>query len=74
MRKVRGMDTFARWSSMGDLIRRGFNLARSILLEIFDESAYARFLERRGTAASREAYAEFLREGQAARERRPRCC
>jgi hypothetical protein len=61
-------------SSPGVLIKRGFVLLRGILREIFDESAYSRFLERRGVTSSREAYAEFLREGQATRERRPRCC
>jgi hypothetical protein len=55
-------------------LREGFALLRATLREIFDESAYTRFLERRGLASSREAYAEFLREGQAARERHPRCC
>jgi hypothetical protein len=61
-------------SSPGVLIRRSFALLRAVLREIFDESAYARFLERRGVRSSREAYAEFLREGQATRERRARCC
>jgi hypothetical protein len=58
----------------GSSLRKLFILLRSTLREIFDESAYTRFLERRGLASSREAYAEFLREGQAVRERRPRCC
>jgi hypothetical protein len=49
-------------------------LARAILQEIFDESAYARFLLRRQLQSSREAYAEFLRESEASRQRRPRCC
>jgi hypothetical protein len=46
----------------------------SCLREIFDESAYARFLRERGTASTREAYAEFGRELAAAKARRPRCC
>ena len=49
-------------------------IVRCTLREIFDESAYARFLERRKVAASRQSYAEFLRESEAARSRRPRCC
>lgn len=53
---------------------RGIRLLRSVLREIFDESAYTRFLERRAVPSSRQAYADFLQEGQAARERRPRCC
>ncbi len=43
------------------------------LREIFDESAYRRFLRRERAPASRASYAAFLRE----RDRgphRPRCC
>ena len=46
----------------------------SILREIFDESAYARFLERNKMESSREAYVSFLRESEALRARRARCC
>ena len=46
----------------------------STLREIFDESAYTRFLERQKLRSSRQAYAAFLRENQRQRERRPRCC
>ena len=53
---------------------RAWALVVAALREIFDESAYRRFLTQRGIASSREAYAEFLRDGQALRERRPRCC
>jgi hypothetical protein len=56
------------------LVRRGFMLFRGILREIFDESAYARFLDEHALVSSRQAYAAFLREGQGSRERRPRCC
>lgn len=44
------------------------------LREIFDEAAYARFLQREGVENSCEAYARYLRETGGARERRPRCC
>jgi hypothetical protein len=44
------------------------------LREIFDEAAYARFLDRAGMASSSEAYAEFRREFEAAKARRPKCC
>jgi hypothetical protein len=47
---------------------------RLAVREIFDESAYARFLERQHLASSRHSYAAFLRESQCQRERRPRCC
>jgi hypothetical protein len=42
--------------------------------EIFDESAYSRFLKRERTERSRDSYAEFLRENEIAKARRPRCC
>jgi len=54
--------------------QRAFALFVGVLQEIFDESAYRRFLVRAGRKSSREAYADFLREGQAVRERKPRCC
>jgi hypothetical protein len=44
------------------------------LREIFDENAYARFLDREGLAESRESYRTFLREREAVIARRPRCC
>jgi hypothetical protein len=44
------------------------------LREIFDESAYARFLDRRHLESSRAAYATFRREHEVAKARRPRCC
>ncbi len=44
------------------------------LREIFDESAYLRFLTRHQLASSPAAYAAFLRESELAKARRPRCC
>jgi len=55
-------------------IARVFEIVRATLSEIFEESAYARFLERRGMESSREAYSLFLRESEASRARRARCC
>ena len=55
-------------------IRRALAVIGSVLREIFDESAYARFLERRQLTTSPTAYAEFLAESRQQRERRPRCC
>lgn len=49
-------------------------LLLSALREIFDESAYARFLARHQLASSPRAYAGFMREQEAAKARRPRCC
>jgi hypothetical protein len=53
---------------------RALAVVRSILGEIFDESAYARFLQRNQLESSREAYAGFLRENDLIRARRARCC
>ena len=44
------------------------------LREIFDENAYSRFLAHHEMTSSREAYAQYLRESNLSRERRPRCC
>jgi hypothetical protein len=46
----------------------------AVLREIFDESAYARYLEKNQLCSSREAYAGFLREHELVKARRPRCC
>lgn len=45
-----------------------------MLREIFDENAYSRFLAHHEMTSSREAYAQYLRESNLSRERRPRCC
>jgi hypothetical protein len=42
--------------------------------EIFDESAYQRFLAQRQLLSSRAAYALFLREQETRRARQPKCC
>jgi hypothetical protein len=55
-------------------MKRAMSLLASALREIFDESAYARFLERGKLTSSRQAYAEFCRECEAAKARKPRCC
>ncbi len=46
----------------------------AVLREIFDESAYSRFLERSKIASSTAAYAAFCRERESALQRRPKCC
>ena len=55
-------------------VRGVFGIVFAVLREIFDEAAYARFLERERAAPSREAYARFLQEQAATRVARPRCC
>ena len=44
------------------------------LREIFDESAYARFLNQKQLVSSRSAYAAFRQEYEGTKARRPRCC
>lgn len=63
-----------RTLALRGFVRRMASIMRSALQEIFDESAYARFLERRQLRTSPESYAEFLRENEMLRQRRPRCC
>jgi hypothetical protein len=44
------------------------------LQEIFDETAYARFLTRAKMAPSRQSYAAFRLEFEEPKMRRPKCC
>ena len=55
-------------------LNRLVDIALATLREIFDESAYRRFLERKQMPSSRQAYAEFLREHELLQARRSRCC
>jgi hypothetical protein len=55
-------------------IIRVFAVLWAILREIFDESAYRRFLVRQKLTSSPASYGEFLRENEISKERRPRCC
>ena len=56
--------------AMNKLRQAGATLA-AVVREIFDESAYRRFLQCSGRTSSRAAYREFLRQKQ---EPRARCC
>jgi hypothetical protein len=44
------------------------------LREIFDEAPYERFLTRHQLEAGTASYADFCREQQQSKVRRPRCC
>jgi hypothetical protein len=46
----------------------------SALREIFDESAYSRFLSRHEMTSCPRAYAAFLREQEGLKTRRAKCC
>ena len=54
---------------------KGFcGLALATLREIFDESAYERFLARHNLTPSPASYADFRAEHETTKLRRPRCC
>jgi heme oxygenase len=55
-------------------LHRSLKVLVEVLQEIFDESAYQRFLDRSQQQSSPKAYAIFLKENEQARWRRPRCC
>jgi len=55
-------------------LRKSASLVWAALEEIFEESAYRRFLQRNEVASSRQAYAAFLREQEFSKARWPRCC
>jgi hypothetical protein len=51
-----------------------FKVIVATLREIFDESAYQRFLDRSRLESSPHAYAIFQQETEQAKSQRPRCC
>ncbi len=56
------------------VFRRALQTIRAMLREIFDESAYDRFLLRTHASRSIASYREFARERDAAMIEKPRCC
>ena len=59
---------------LAEQLKSGAQTLLAALREIFDESAYSRFLNQRQLASSRAAYASFRQEYEATKARRPRCC
>ena len=55
-------------------LRNAWELIRAALSEIFDESAYQRFLHRTGLRHSRESYRAFTVERDTLAATKPRCC
>jgi hypothetical protein len=53
---------------------RAVDLFLAALREIFDESAYQRFLIRRHLVTSPDAYSAFRQDNEQSKARRPRCC
>jgi hypothetical protein len=64
----------ALWQYLRDRLSSAMFVCVATLQEIFDESAYARFLARTSDRATCESYAAFLREQAVATSRRHRCC
>ncbi len=64
----------ARADAVLSSIIRTFAVLVAALREIFDESAYQRFLDRSQMKSSPNAYAIFRKENEQAKSRRPRCC
>jgi hypothetical protein len=56
------------------IFRNVMQTLRAALREIFDESAYDRFLLRTNTSRSVASYHDFMRERDAAMAKKPRCC
>jgi hypothetical protein len=62
------------WASVPTVFRTLIQTLRAALREIFDESAYDRFLLRTNAARSVASYREFTLERDAAMLKKPRCC
>lgn len=72
MRAVEGPLRFL--FALRDQVKHARRLTSAILKEIFDESAYSRFLARHQLTPSRDSYAAFWSEHERGKARRPRCC
>ncbi len=55
-------------------ISHTLTLSLAALREVFEESAYTRFLARYELESSPQAYADFLREQEVLKSCRHRCC
>jgi hypothetical protein len=62
------------YRSLVKLLRDVTLVVTAALREIFDESAYDRFLARTQTARSVESYRQFMQERETGMARKPRCC
>lgn len=62
------------WALAPAVFKRVMHVFSAILCEIFDESAYDRFLLRTHASRSIASYRDFTRERDAAILKKPRCC
>ena len=72
--KASGDLAAARDQVIGSRFRSAWGIICAVFREIFDESAYDRFLSQAQTTRSKESYDQFLREQEATAAQRPRCC
>jgi hypothetical protein len=56
------------------VIAHAFAVLAEMMKEIFDESAYRRFLDRSRLESSPDAYAIFRKENEQAKAQKLRCC
>ena len=70
-RAVKGKNT---WALAPAVFKNVSQTIRAALREIFDESAYDRFLLRTNASRSIASYRDFARERDAALLKKPRCC
>ena len=61
-------------ASVVDFCLRAIRTFNATLREIFDESAYDRFLQRTGTSHCKDSYRAFMRDRESAMAQKPRCC
>jgi hypothetical protein len=62
------------WASAPAAFKNVMQTIHATLCEIFDESAYNRFLLRTNGTHSVASYRDYMRERDAAMAKKPRCC
>jgi hypothetical protein len=68
-------ETRRRGEESGDrYLRNAWGILLATLREVFDESAYERFLLRTKSLRSHESYRDFMSERERSAARNPRCC
>ncbi len=55
-------------------LRNLTGIVHAMLREVFDETAYERYLTRTCSERSKESYRSFLYERETVMARKPRCC
>jgi hypothetical protein len=64
----------AKLGSLLSTLSKIASVSLAMLREIFDESAYERFLAQHQLTSNAAAYSSFCHERDHSRARRPRCC